>query len=235
VPAAVRRAPARRRRDRRPRRAPQARRVGRIEQLGLAVARACCERVLHQIGLVEVAGTGPSHSKRFWREHCAARGLPPERRRHAAAGAVQGRERVVLRGQRGPSEHFASERPTTPPCRGFHRVATAAGYRDNGEPGELARHHPGYCGAFVLDPTATRRDGQPQPLGHVEVDVEAVAVADRPLPGLDSVAEQLDEVTGVDRQRRPPAPRCAAAASPTRCAGRCPAGRGSGSTRDRGR
>jgi catechol 2,3-dioxygenase-like lactoylglutathione lyase family enzyme len=34
----------------------------------------------------------------------------------------------------------------------FHRVATSAGYRDNGEPGERPEYHPGYYGAFVLDP-----------------------------------------------------------------------------------
>ena len=34
----------------------------------------------------------------------------------------------------------------------FHRVATAAGYRDNGGPGERPEYHPGYVGAFVLDP-----------------------------------------------------------------------------------
>jgi catechol 2,3-dioxygenase-like lactoylglutathione lyase family enzyme len=34
----------------------------------------------------------------------------------------------------------------------FHRVATSAGYRDNGPPGERTQYHPGYVGAFVLDP-----------------------------------------------------------------------------------
>jgi|1186.fasta_scaffold240938_2 catechol 2,3-dioxygenase-like lactoylglutathione lyase family enzyme len=34
----------------------------------------------------------------------------------------------------------------------FHRIATAAGYRDNGRPGERPEYHPGYVGAFVLDP-----------------------------------------------------------------------------------
>ncbi len=34
----------------------------------------------------------------------------------------------------------------------FHRVALAAGYRDNGAPGERPVYHPGYYGAFVLDP-----------------------------------------------------------------------------------
>jgi catechol 2,3-dioxygenase-like lactoylglutathione lyase family enzyme len=34
----------------------------------------------------------------------------------------------------------------------FHRAATAAGYRDNGGPGERAVYHEGYYAAFVLDP-----------------------------------------------------------------------------------
>jgi predicted lactoylglutathione lyase len=34
----------------------------------------------------------------------------------------------------------------------FHRVATSAGYADNGAPGERPQYHPGYYGAFVLDP-----------------------------------------------------------------------------------
>ena len=34
----------------------------------------------------------------------------------------------------------------------FHREATAAGYRDNGPPGERAIYHEGYYGAYVLDP-----------------------------------------------------------------------------------
>ncbi|HET7044922.1 MAG TPA: VOC family protein [Gaiellaceae bacterium] len=34
----------------------------------------------------------------------------------------------------------------------FHRAAAAAGYRDNGPPGERRHYHPGYYAAFVLDP-----------------------------------------------------------------------------------
>jgi catechol 2,3-dioxygenase-like lactoylglutathione lyase family enzyme len=34
----------------------------------------------------------------------------------------------------------------------FHRDLTAAGYRDNGRPGERRAYHPEYYGAFVLDP-----------------------------------------------------------------------------------
>ncbi|HET7856039.1 MAG TPA: VOC family protein [Gaiellaceae bacterium] len=34
----------------------------------------------------------------------------------------------------------------------FHQAALEAGYRDNGAPGERPQYHPGYYGAFVLDP-----------------------------------------------------------------------------------
>ena len=34
----------------------------------------------------------------------------------------------------------------------FHAAALAVGYRDNGGPGERRIYHPGYYGAFVLDP-----------------------------------------------------------------------------------
>jgi catechol 2,3-dioxygenase-like lactoylglutathione lyase family enzyme len=36
--------------------------------------------------------------------------------------------------------------------RGFHAAALAAGHEDHGGPGERAVYHPGYYGAFVLDP-----------------------------------------------------------------------------------
>ena len=36
--------------------------------------------------------------------------------------------------------------------RCLSHAAIAAGYRDNGGPGERANYHPGYYGAFVLDP-----------------------------------------------------------------------------------
>ncbi len=60
----------------------------------------------------------------------------------------------LVRDQRPPSEHvhlaFASDDDAT--VRAFHTAAVAAGYADNGAPGERAIYHPGYYGAFVLDP-----------------------------------------------------------------------------------
>ena len=47
--------------------------------------------------------------------------------------------------------HLAFPAPDNATVDEFHRVALAAGYRDNGGPGERD-YHPGYYGAFVLDP-----------------------------------------------------------------------------------
>ncbi|MDX6412709.1 MAG: hypothetical protein QOH23_119 [Gaiellaceae bacterium] len=43
----------------------------------------------------------------------------------------------------------ASDRATV---EAFHRAALAAGFRDNGAPGERPEYHSGYYGAFVRDP-----------------------------------------------------------------------------------
>jgi predicted lactoylglutathione lyase len=55
---------------------------------------------------------------------------------------------------REPTEdvHIAFAAPDDETVREFHRVALAAGYGDNGGPGERPIYHPGYYGAFVLDP-----------------------------------------------------------------------------------
>jgi len=47
--------------------------------------------------------------------------------------------------------HVAFPVADNPSVDEFHRAMVAAGYRDNGPPGER-RYHPGYYGAFVLDP-----------------------------------------------------------------------------------
>jgi catechol 2,3-dioxygenase-like lactoylglutathione lyase family enzyme len=45
---------------------------------------------------------------------------------------------------------FAADADAT--VRAFHAAALAAGYEDHGAPGERAMYHPGYYGAFVIDP-----------------------------------------------------------------------------------
>jgi catechol 2,3-dioxygenase-like lactoylglutathione lyase family enzyme len=53
-----------------------------------------------------------------------------------------------------PTEHVHLAFPTDDDANvhAFHAAATGAGYRDNGAPGERPEYHPGYYGAFVLDP-----------------------------------------------------------------------------------
>jgi catechol 2,3-dioxygenase-like lactoylglutathione lyase family enzyme len=48
--------------------------------------------------------------------------------------------------------HIAFSADQDDAVRAFHAAALAAGYEDNGGPGERPAYHPGYYGAFVLDP-----------------------------------------------------------------------------------
>ena len=50
--------------------------------------------------------------------------------------------------------HFAFQTPDRATVDRFHDAAIAAGGRDNGAPGERP-YHPGYYGAYVLDPDGT--------------------------------------------------------------------------------
>ena len=51
--------------------------------------------------------------------------------------------------------HLAFLAPDRATVDAFHAAALAAGYRDNGAPGERPEYHRGYYGAFVLDPAGT--------------------------------------------------------------------------------
>ena len=48
--------------------------------------------------------------------------------------------------------HIAFSAATNDDVDAFHAAATEAGYTDHGAPGERSVYHPGYYGAFVLDP-----------------------------------------------------------------------------------
>jgi catechol 2,3-dioxygenase-like lactoylglutathione lyase family enzyme len=48
--------------------------------------------------------------------------------------------------------HVAFSAPDHATVDAFHAAAVAAGGRDNGAPGLRPHYHPGYYGAFVLDP-----------------------------------------------------------------------------------
>jgi catechol 2,3-dioxygenase-like lactoylglutathione lyase family enzyme len=78
-----------------------------------------------------------------------SRAQDPERVHFAGAG---GSFSVVHDGPPTENLHVAFPAGENTVVDAFHRAATQAGYRDNGRPGERPVYHPGYYGAFVLDP-----------------------------------------------------------------------------------
>ena len=66
--------------------------------------------------------------------------------------AASGTSFSLVRGTPTERVHLAFPAATRSVVDEFHRAATAAGYRDNGRPGERPVYHEGYYGAFVLDP-----------------------------------------------------------------------------------
>ena len=58
----------------------------------------------------------------------------------------------IKQGTPAPSLHIAFGSEDRAGVGAFHRAALAAGGRDNGAPGPRPEYHPGYYGAFVLDP-----------------------------------------------------------------------------------
>jgi catechol 2,3-dioxygenase-like lactoylglutathione lyase family enzyme len=74
----------------------------------------------------------------------------------AAAGFVEWGDFSIA--ERKPGEpvtsglHVAFAASSRPQVDEFHAAAIAAGYRDNGAPGERSEYHEGYYGAYVLDP-----------------------------------------------------------------------------------
>ena len=76
----------------------------------------------------------------------------PERK---ALGLGDGQKPYLWINERGvpsTSTHVALSVPDTATVDAFYAAAIAAGGTDNGPPGLRPQYHPGYYGAFVLDP-----------------------------------------------------------------------------------
>lgn len=58
----------------------------------------------------------------------------------------------AAQGQLTGRHHIAFQAKDRVMVDAFHAAALKAGGRDNGPPGERTKYHPGYYGAFVLDP-----------------------------------------------------------------------------------
>jgi len=97
----------------------------------LAASRRFYQAVLDSIG-IPIAGEGPDY---FWADELFISTASSQ----AAAGQLTGRHHLA----------FQARDPAT--VDAFHTAAIAAGGTDNGPPGERP-YHPGYYGAFVLDP-----------------------------------------------------------------------------------
>ncbi len=72
----------------------------------------------------------------------------PDRARFAGRGGSFS----IVDGPPAQNDHIAFPAPDNAAVDAFHAELLRAGYRDNGPPGERAVYHPGYYGAFVLDP-----------------------------------------------------------------------------------
>jgi catechol 2,3-dioxygenase-like lactoylglutathione lyase family enzyme len=58
----------------------------------------------------------------------------------------------IAEGEPATVAHVAFRAASRELVAAFHAAALEAGGRDNGAPGERPQYHPGYYGAFVLDP-----------------------------------------------------------------------------------
>ncbi len=108
--------------------------------------------------MIDHAGFGVSdyaRSKAFYERALAPLGITllMEPMGRAAGFGENGKPYFWLEEGRSPvtEVHVAFEAPDRATVDAFHAAALAAGYRDNGPPGER-HYHPGYYGAFVLDP-----------------------------------------------------------------------------------
>ena len=58
----------------------------------------------------------------------------------------------IRQGEPAAGIHVAFSAPDTDTVDAFYAAALGAGGEDNGEPGLRTHYHPGYYGAYVLDP-----------------------------------------------------------------------------------
>ena len=100
-----------------------------------AASRAFYEKALAPLGYRAVAEYGP----------VVGLGAPTDE-----AGPVA--ELWLVPGEDPQPVHLALTAGSVEEVEAFHAAGLAAGGRDNGGPGERPQYHPGYYGAFILDP-----------------------------------------------------------------------------------
>ncbi|HEY0628878.1 MAG TPA: VOC family protein [Sphingomicrobium sp.] len=98
----------------------------------LAASRRFYEAVLKPLE-IPIGGEGDGY---FWADELFVSSPDSD----AAQGQLTGRH------------HLAFQAASREAVDAFHQAALAAGGQDNGPPGERPQYHPGYYGAFALDP-----------------------------------------------------------------------------------
>ena len=107
--------------------------------------------------------TNYGRSKAFYTQALAPLGITLLLEFGPAAGFGRDKPELWLAGTKSDFQSEAQVEVITPihvslrarsqaEVNAFHVAALAAGGRDNGAPGIRAHYHPGYYGAFVLDP-----------------------------------------------------------------------------------
>ncbi len=96
-------------------------------------------------------------AQRFYELVARHAGFAFERRRDGPrrarfVGQERGGSFSVVAGEPAENVHLAFPAAENAGVDAFHAELVAAGYRDNGAPGERPVYHAGYYGAFVLDP-----------------------------------------------------------------------------------
>ncbi|MGL6280761.1 MAG: VOC family protein [Gaiella sp.] len=93
-------------------------------------------------------------SRRFYDTVLAPLGVDAPADEDAAAGFLEWGDFSIVADGRPVAQHVhvAFAAPSREVVDAFHAAGIAAGYRSNGEPGERPIYHPGYYGAFLLDP-----------------------------------------------------------------------------------
>jgi catechol 2,3-dioxygenase-like lactoylglutathione lyase family enzyme len=113
------------------------RRAGNIDHLWIRIADVEASKAFYEL-VAPHAGFELRHY-----------GGEPHRAQFASA---DGSFSVVDDGSPAENVHLAFPAADDAVVERFHRALIAVGHRDNGAPGERPEYHPGYYGAYVLDP-----------------------------------------------------------------------------------
>ena len=119
-----------------------------LDHLSIEVADLARSRAFYDAALAPLG-----YARRFDLADASGYGMPltkPLKEQALPFWISQGSGAVAANG------HVCFAAPSRAAVEAFHRVALAAGARDNGRPGLRPQYHRNYFAAFVLDPDGNR-------------------------------------------------------------------------------